>query len=322
MSQHMPSPAPIRQVRSGHHMEKKQNQIVALMHLERPEDVSAEVRQLVLSVYPRFDFSYFDGTFADTVRLFRGDYPGYRKCNVRYHDLTHTMLVLLAMARLIHGALISGQEISEKGVTLGLMSALTHDAGYIQTSSETTGTGAQYTLVHIKRSIDFVRGYLSKDDLWKGELKRFSDILRCTGLDTKVSRIRFSSPETELLGQMLGTADLLGQMADRVYLEKLHSLYYEFKEAHVPGFDSEVDLLQKTLAFYEETKRRLVHELGNTRTFMLAHFKSRYGIDRDLYSEYISRNMAYLDYVITHHREDYTQYLRRGNVASFLPFQG
>ena len=31
-------------------------------------------------------------------------------------------------------------------------------------------------------------------------------------------------------------ADLVGQMSDRAYLEKLLFLYYEFKEAGFPGY--------------------------------------------------------------------------------------
>ena len=300
-------------------MEKRQELAAAIMDIEGPEDVSREVKELILSFFPDFDFSHFDRLFADTIRLFEGELPGYRRCNIRYHDLRHTMLTLLAMARLIYGVLSENKALSKEGITLGLLSALAHDTGYLQRTDETTGTGARFTLIHIKRSIDFVRHYYSKDEVWKGEEKQFSDILHCTGLNTKIARIGFSSPETELLGKMLGSADLLGQMADRCYLEKLRFLYREFKEGGVQGFDSEIDLLQKTLGFYENTKRRLVEELGNTRKFMLAHFKARYGIDRDLYSESIARNMAYLDYVVTNHKDEYANYLRRDTMSAFLP---
>jgi hypothetical protein len=302
-------------------VEKKQESSAVLMDIGGPQDVSREAKDLVRSFFPRFDFSSFDKMFADIIRLFRGELPGYRQCNIRYHDLRHTMLITLAMARLIHGALVEKNVLCEKDISLGLLSALTHDTGYIQTTLETTGTGAQFTLIHIGRSIEFVRHCFSDDGDWKGDLKRFADILSCTGLNTKISSIHFASPETELLGKMLGTADLLGQMSDRFYLEKLRFLYREFREGGVQGFDSEVDLLEKTLGFYEDTKSRFVRELGDTRRFMLSHFKSRYGIDRDLYSESIARNMAYLDYVVTNHREEYAHYLRRDSLSLFLPSQ-
>ncbi len=56
---------------------------------------------------------------------------------------------------------------------------------------------------------------------------------------------------------MLGSADLLGQMSDRAYLEKLLFLYKEFREAGIPGFNTEFDIIRKTVDFYEITVQRL-----------------------------------------------------------------
>ena len=64
----------------------------------------------------------------------------------------------------------------------------------------------------------------------------------------------------------LAAADLLGQMADRVYLEKLLFLYYEFREAGIVGYDSAFDILKKTAGFYESTKARLDGPLGSVST--------------------------------------------------------
>jgi hypothetical protein len=63
-------------------------------------------------------------------------------------------------------------------------------------------------------------------------------------------KVTYPSANIEIMGKMLGTADLLGQMADRLYLEKLIPLFHEFEEGKVPGFESELNLLRKPTNFY------------------------------------------------------------------------
>ena len=115
----------------------------------------------------------------------------------------------------------------------------------------------------------------------------------------------------ELLGKILGTADLLGQMADRYYLEKLPDLFDEFAEAGITTFAGPLDLLDKTQGFYQMTLKRFAEELDNTLRFSRFHFRKRWGIDEDLYIKSIEKNMAYLARVVTLHRETYTDHLRR-----------
>jgi hypothetical protein len=92
-------------------------------------------------IFEDFDFERVDLAFTDFMDLFAGRYPGYRKCNTRYHDLKHTTDTFMAMARLIHGAAIKGIKITRRGTSLWLISALMHDTGYIQTVDDQTGTG-------------------------------------------------------------------------------------------------------------------------------------------------------------------------------------
>ena len=118
---------------------------------------------------------------------------------------------------------------------------------------------------------------------------------------------------------IVGSADLLAQMADRYYLEKLLLLYKEFEEARLGGFDSELDLLKKTVDFYENrAQKRFQEELGGVSIYMRAHFKDRWGMDRDLYDESIRKNIEYLKSLITLCEDSYTCYLenlRRGGIT-------
>ena len=140
-----------------------------------------------------------------------------------------------------------------------------------------------------------MKKYLSSKNFSPVDLEDCSNCIQATILSLPVKDIQFRSEEIKILGQIVGAADLLAQMADRNYLEKLLLLFQEFEEAGIPGFDSELELLQKTEDFYNfVAQKRLSDDLGGVSSSMLFHFKSRWETDRDLYEESISKNIEYL----------------------------
>jgi hypothetical protein len=293
-------------------------QLSLLVDMDEPRNVFDEVQTIVLLMFKEFDFDQMDKVFRDIVRLFNGEYPGYRKCSTEYHDLKHTTDAFLAMARLMHGAAVEGRTLTEKQVNLGLICTLMHDTGYIQTLDDNHGTGAKYTRIDTRRSIGFMDKYLQEHQFREEDFRYYPQILRCTGLDTKVNEIQFRSPEVELLGKLLGTADLLGQMSDRTYLEKLLFLYYEFREAKIKGYEQELDILKKTIDFYNMIRRRLSWDLGGLNKCVRSHFKVCWNMDRDLYMEAIDKNMEYLKFLLEEHEKDYREYLNRGGIVKKL----
>ena len=270
--------------------------------LDNPQEVMAEVKKSVVAMFGAFDFNQFDQVFKDILKLFHGNYPGYRPCNTLYHDLSHTMDCLLVTAKLIHGASLSGITFEKNDVSLGLISALMHDTGYIQAVDDKTGTGAKYTACHIERSIGFMEGYFHDHGFPAAYASICSNFLRCTGLEVKIAEIKFKSREHEILGQILGAADLIGQMANDNYLEKLPFLYNEFKEAGVPGYNNEFDLLKKTPAFWEMVKKRLVLELGQVDRYLRDYLRILRGINQDLYRQAIDRNIERLQSLLATQR--------------------
>jgi len=287
-----------------------------LIDMEDPYSVLNEVKEIVSLMSPGLDFRPVEQVFEDVLKLFRGEFAGYRKCNTEYHDLKHTTDTFLAFARLIHGAFINRHYFKERNIALGLISALMHDTGYMQTMNDDTGTGAKYTLQHISRSIAFMDKYFIDNEYFSGEdFERCGQMLNCTGFSAHVGSIDFNSEEVEILGKILGTADLLGQMADRNYPEKLLFLYSEFHEGQVLGFADEFDLLKKTINFYDIIKKRFVTELGSVNKFSVYHFAERWNINRDLYSEAIEKNIGYLKSVIDNSEKDYRTHLRRGGMV-------
>ena len=256
--------------------------------------LDTDVRAIVRLMHPAFDFTHYARAFADVVRLFIGDYPGYRACNTAYHDLTHTLAVLLATARLLHGTSVARAPFSARTVCLALTAALLHDVGYIQSEEETEGTGARYTLTHVTRSIDFLRGYFACHGRSAQAAEDAAAMIRCTDLAVPMADIAFATGEVRLAGCVLGSADLLAQMADEIYIEKLSSLFEEFHEAGIPGYETELDLFQATHAFNHAMQGRLAGPLEGVAPHMLDHFRTRWGTERDLYQENINKNLNFL----------------------------
>jgi len=289
----------------------RETQLSLIVNMEDPQSVFDEARAIVLMMFREFDFETLYRVFKDIVRLFHGEYPGYRKCTTQYHDLRHATDTFLAMARLMHGASVGGENLTREQVNPGLVCALMHDTGYVQTLDDEVGTGAKYTRIDTKRSIVFMEKYIADSGFSREDFKDYPDILICTGLDTEISKIRFESRDTELLGKMLGTADLLGQMADRTYLEKLLFLYYEFREGGVARYNTELDILKKTTGFYAMARKRFATELDSVNEYARYHFKARWNLDRDLYMEAIEKNINYLKFILENHEKDYRDHLKR-----------
>jgi hypothetical protein len=120
-----------------------------------------------------------------------------------------------------------------------------------------------------------------------------------------------------LAGQVLAAADLLAQMADREYLEKLLLLFLEFQEAGLP-YESMFDLLQRTHGFYAMATDRQERILGGVYKYMAPHFAARWDLPRDMYSEAIAQNMVYLKDVLKLGPDNYMSKLKRGGIVQRL----
>lgn len=305
-------------------MKKEGVKLYDLVDLTNPQSVLDEIRYIVALMVNNFDHALFEQICADIKMLFEGDFPGYRASNTKYHDLEHTSSVVLAAGRLIHGAFMEGHSFSAKTILLGLIGAIFHDIGFIQTDSDVNGSGAKYTIGHEERSIIFMKQYLSQKSFSKQDLEDCTHIIKCTILSLEIKDIPFRSNDIVMLGKIVGSADLLAQMADREYLEKLFMLFKEFEEAGMPGYGSELELLQKTQNFYKYVAlQRLSQGFDNVSAFMRAHFKNRWDLDQDLYQKSIVANIDYLKTIVDSCDESYScylKYLRRGGLAEKLNY--
>jgi hypothetical protein len=282
-----------------------QNDVTNRVNVEDPRQVRDAVLALFDARFPGADFAPLARAFDDFAALFEGAYPGYLACDTLYHDIRHTLDMTLAMARLIDGherSCATGERLGARRATVGMLVALLHDTGYLKRSSESqVENGAVFTKVHVSRSADFVASYLPRIG-FAAEAPLAAQLVHFTGYEMEIEDIRVDRPKDRLLGCMVGTADLLGQMSDRMYLEKCREfLYREFvvgsvaRETLPDGkvvvrYASPEDLVLKTPGFYEYVARtRIDRKLGGVDRYAAAHFDGQ-----NLYQAEIDRNMDFL----------------------------
>lgn len=303
-------------------MDAEKVKLYDLIDYQDQEVVLAEIMTIISLLECEIIKDAFQSVYQDIVRLFNGDYPGYQASNTRYHNLEHTVMVTLATARLIHGCVLAGFRFKQENILIGLLASLFHDAGLIQTQQDRKGTGAKYTIGHEERSVNLMRQNLSDGNFSKQQIDDCAQLIKCTNLSLGAADLSFRSEEIKTLGNIVGSADLLGQMADRLYLEKLILLFKEFEEAGIPDFDSEEALLERTEEFYRKVARkRLARDFDNIASHMVGHFKQRWHIDRDLYAESITNNINYLKSILNkahHGRGFYRRYLKRGGLLTMV----
>ncbi|MFH1414552.1 MAG: hypothetical protein ABIH89_00495 [Elusimicrobiota bacterium] len=296
-------------------MEKNGNnrdQAAKLVNITVPKAVFKEVENNFRYFYPEAEFTIVRSVFYDFEDLFEGRYPGYQKCNTPYHDMTHTVDTALLFSRIADGYNVGKKPLSSHIMRIGIIAVLFHDSGYIQKMTDTAGTGAKHTLVHEKKSVEFIRGYFKKIGLTRGDFNMARNMIRCTDLKITVSEIDFGSDEEMITGFIVGTADLVSQMSERAYLERLSLLYREFKEGNIQAYESEHDLLKKTVDFYKHIVRdRLDKDFQKLYKYAQVHFKERYHIDSNLYMDAIRRQFEYLSNMKDYSIDELKSRLRR-----------
>jgi hypothetical protein len=269
--------------------------------------VSNAVDRIFDELYPNNSKNILDRSFADVDRMYRGEYQGYRACDTEYHNLQHTLDVTLAMARLMDGYERSSDRCEPIGPRLfvfGTVAALLHDIGYIRHSKDTRHqNGAEYTPTHVSRGGKFIEHYMGS--IGMEDLAPIAgEILHFTGYERPVNEIKTPARIFRLLGNLLGTADIIAQMSDRCYLEKCRDrLYPEFVAGGLasPGtkrpfgefaFSSPEQLVSNTPDFYRSAMARLNDELEGVYRYAEDHFGGK-----NLYLEEMDKNVNYAESV-------------------------
>jgi hypothetical protein len=282
-------------------------------------DVARAVARLVQSTWPEADTRPLKRAFQDFDDMFAGRKPGFAGVDTVYHDTQHSLDVTLAMARLLAGYEQQAEPLwqlgAERGVA-GVVMALFHDVGYLRRPDDTGfSNGAELTRVHVSRGVEFLNEYFPTVGLsaWAGVS---ASILHFTGYERPLADIVVADARDRRMGHLLGTADMIAQLADRCYLEKCRDrLYPEFVLGGMAlgstgigtatvRYASGLDLLRQTPGFVAHTRQqRLDGEFAQAYRYLEVLFDGT-----NPYIESIERNLAFLDQVL---RSESWRMLRR-----------
>ncbi len=290
------------------------------VQVSSPPAVLAAVEALFRPTWPQLSTQPLVRAFEHFERLFAGGVEGFHGVDTVYHDRQHTLDITLALARLLVGFERQHAEPQRLGgarATVGILTGLFHDVGYLRRSDDTDSrNGAEFTRTHVSRGARFLAEYLP--------LLGFADwvpvstqIIHFTGYEMPFARIEelVADPRDIMVGHLLGTADMIAQIADRCYLEKCRDrLYAEFVLGGVAlplsegnpqvKYASGLDLLRQTPDFIADVRaKRLDGDFHRAYRYL----EILYG-GRNPYIEAIDRNVEYLRQIL---RSESWQLLRR-----------
>ncbi|MCX5811204.1 MAG: hypothetical protein NT178_01470 [Proteobacteria bacterium] len=267
----------------------------------KSRNIIAGIKTVYHDNYENDDTKTVNMVLKDVVDLFKGKRKGFQKCDVKYHNIYHTLQTIPPFVEIIDGWNKSGNplRISKEYFDLGIVAVLLHDTGYIKTEDDNAGTGAKYTFTHIQRSIDFTDQYLHQAGFDEYSILHIKHAIACTGVNYSPVDIRFSSEEEQVIGYTLGTADLLGQMASPDYPRKLPLLFKEFEEAYrfentekllgigIKLFNNADELVKNTQYFYKKVAMNRFLKMGSMYKYLTYHF----GTLNNPYIEAIEENI-------------------------------
>lgn len=290
------------------------------------EPVCAEITRIFRGLYPRGNSRPMQLAFDELAKMYLGKHPDYHPCDTDYHDIQHVLDVTLAMARLLNGYQRGARDagpLTPEYFNVGIVAALFHDVGYLRRRSDHRHKyGAEYTLTHVARGSRFLRSYLPRIGL-KKHADDAAIMVHFTGYERDATKIRMKNPVLRRVGEILGTADVIGQMSDRCYLEKCHDrLYPEFvlgglASRKLPDgkivviYKSGKDLLRKTPMFYLNAMKRLDEKLHQAYRYAEVHFKGS-----NLYMQEIEKNK---EHALAATRISGRRGLRRTPPSTLLP---
>ena len=171
--------------------------------------------------------------FDQVAGMFAGKFSYFQAMDTPYHDFEHTLQATVCWAQLVLNwqSTRSRPHVFPEFFLIGLVAVLLHDIGYLKEEADEHGTGAKFTFVHERRSCDLAQICLSASHWPQRDIFAVQHIISCTGPRAVIDTIPFRHRLERLLGQMVCTADYLGQLSDPLYVQKIPQLYAEFLES-------------------------------------------------------------------------------------------
>jgi hypothetical protein len=184
-----------------------------------------------------------------------------------YHNVEHTILVTLVGQEILRGKHIRSGKVSPEDWLHFIISLVCHDIGYVKGLCKEDGdgryaTGKDHSLVDLPQGASDAS--LTPYHVDRGKLfvlERFGGhtLINAEIINENIELTRFPVPETSdrqdtsSYRGLVRSADLIGQLSDPRYLNKIGALYYEFEETGVNkvlGYRHPGDLRRDYPKFY------------------------------------------------------------------------
>mgnify|MGYP002777183673 CR=1 FL=1 len=163
-----------------------------------------------------------------------------------YHNLEHTVLVTLVGQEILRGKQLREGNVSCRDWAHFIVSLLCHDIGYVKGAcsqdkpalrSYSTGTHQTAVVIEAGATDASLTAYhIDRGKRFVAETFLGQPLLDLAVIQNNIELTRFPVPaepfyqETASYGGLTRAADLLGQLSDPRYLEKIPALFYEFAE--------------------------------------------------------------------------------------------
>eukprot|EP00818_Percolomonas_sp_WS_P002670 CAMPEP_0117450364 /NCGR_PEP_ID=MMETSP0759-20121206/8429_1 /TAXON_ID=63605 /ORGANISM="Percolomonas cosmopolitus, Strain WS" /LENGTH=271 /DNA_ID=CAMNT_0005242881 /DNA_START=303 /DNA_END=1118 /DNA_ORIENTATION=+ len=194
-----------------------------------------------------------------------------------YHNVEHTILVTLTGMDILRGKHIKEGGVSPEDWLHFIISLVCHDIGYVKGICSLDQPEKNLYAVGVDdKTIELPSGStdaaLTPFHVDRGKLfieERFKDhkLIDVNIIKRNMELTRFPVPNTDDHADTKGfpglvrAADLIGQMADPRYLQKISALFYEFQEtgtAKALGYKTPGDLRKGYYKFYWRSVHRFI----------------------------------------------------------------
>ena len=221
---------------------------------------------------------------------FEGTYPGTRPdyrnligsvsrltlnallhCDAAYHNVEHTLLVTQAGQEILRGKQILDGDVTSEDWVHAIVALLCHDIGYVKgicqqdrvdVSQYDTGAAAQYIVLAPQQTAASLAPYhVDRGKQFVAEAFQRHPLLNVAMVQRHIEHTRFPVPKDRLHQDtlhypgLIRAGDLIGQLSDPNYLDKLPALYREFEEIgtnQALSYHSSADLRADYPRFFHE----------------------------------------------------------------------
>ncbi len=180
--------------------------------------------------------------------------------NTLYHNVEHTIHVTLVGQAILLGKSKEDRSITPEIWLNFIMALLCHDIGYVSD----LGLAKEHNDNGFKKSSDavFMSVHIDRGKRFVEEIISDQPGIDIGSIQDGIERTRFPIPDAESyqitddFPGLIRGADLIGQLSDPRYLNKLPAVFYEFEENgynEVTGYRQPGDLLKNYVDFYKSS---------------------------------------------------------------------